>query len=90
MVDTIGGFLFFVCWVVRLAIPESNTVRIVRWVFVVIYFIFWFISFESWARFSECDYSMMAPYSGKFGVGCKQIWSDKRSNFIYVFYPVER
>lgn len=33
---------------------------------------------------------MMAPYSGKFGVGCKHIWSQKRQNFMFVFYPVER
>ena len=64
--------------------------RIARIVLSAFWALLWFISFESWARFGECNYSMMAPYSGKFGVGCKHIWSKKRSNFILVFYPVEK
>jgi hypothetical protein len=90
MVDIIGGTLWFFVWVVRLSINESDTVRYVRWVFTMLWLTFWIISFESWLRFGECTYSMMKSYSGKFGVGCKHIWSEKRGNFILAFYPVER
>jgi hypothetical protein len=33
---------------------------------------------------------MMSPFSGNFGVGCKQIWSEKEENFMFVFYPTDR
>jgi hypothetical protein len=59
-------------------------------VLLAFWFILWFVSFESWVRFGEVNYSMMAPYTGKFGVGCKRIWSEKKSNHILAFYPVER
>jgi hypothetical protein len=42
-----------------------------------------------WCRFAECDFKMMPPLAGKFGVGCKSIFVEDGSH-VLMFYPISK
>lgn len=60
------------------------------WYFLLtLWSLLWLVSVTSWFRFAECDLSMMAKITGRFGVGTKSAWT-KDGSHIIIYYPIQK
>jgi hypothetical protein len=102
MYDLWGGSIFTIVHIVLqginfglsgtnlLAIATTmKSIVICRYFFAAFWLLLWLTSVQLWLRFSECDFSMMQPLSGKYGVGVKSAFA-KDGCHILIHYPVEK